>query len=45
MKLKKLNVRKKSVSTLDTLDDFQDDEICSIGKIFILFISNFIKIN
>lgn len=33
MKLKKLSVRKKSVSpNLDSIDDFNDDEICSNGK-------------
>lgn len=32
MKLKKLSVRKKSVSPeLDTLDDFNDDDLCSNG--------------
>lgn len=32
MKLKKLNVRKKSVSpSMDTLEDFNDDDICSNG--------------
>lgn len=34
MKLKKLAVRKKSISpNLDTLDDFNDDEICSHGNV------------
>lgn len=32
MKLKKLSVRKKSMSpALDTLEDFNDDDLCSNG--------------
>lgn len=32
MKLKKLAIRKKSVSpNMDTLDDYHDDEVCSNG--------------
>lgn len=33
MKLKKQNSRKKAVSpNSDTLEDFHDDEICSVGN-------------
>lgn len=32
MKLKKLSARKKSISpNMDTLEDFNDDEVCSNG--------------